>query len=60
MDENKPTKICGVEMAPEERTPVVEQLLRLVEQQRQEIQRLRDELARLKELPARPVIRPIR
>ena len=58
MDESKPIKISGVEIAPEERTPVVEQLLRLVEQQRQEIQRLRDELARLKGLPTRPVIRP--
>ena len=58
MDGNKPLKLGGIEIAPEDRTPVVDQLLRLVQEQRQELQRLRDELARLKGLPARPVIRP--
>ena len=58
MNGNERIKVSGIEIAPEERTRVVELLLRLVQQQREEIQRLRDEIARLKGLPRRPVIRP--
>lgn len=32
MNGNEPNKSCGIEVAPEEPMPVVEQLLRLVEQ----------------------------
>jgi len=58
MDGNQPIKVFGIEIPAEERTPVVEQLLRLIQQQREEIQQLRDEIGRLKGLPRRPVIRP--
>ena len=48
----------GIEVPPEERTPLVEMLLKVVEQQRAEIAQLRAEIARLKGLPPRPTIRP--
>jgi hypothetical protein len=55
MDGTKPT---GIEVPAEERTPLVERLLRVIEEQRAEIQALRDEVRRLKDLPRRPAIRP--
>ena len=48
----------GIEVPPEERTPLVEMLLKVVEQQQAEIAQLRAEIARLKGLPPRPTIRP--
>jgi hypothetical protein len=57
MDESKPIKVAGVEIPVEERTPLVDCLLRLIEQQGAEIRGLRDEIARLKGLPPRPTIR---
>src|SRR3990167_4862606 len=58
MDGAEPIRIAGIEVPPEQRTPLVEALLRVIEQQRAEIQQLRDEIARLKGLPPRPTIRP--
>lgn len=58
MDGTKPIKVGGVEVPVEERTPVVEGLLRVIEEQQVEIQGLRDEIARLKGLPRRPKILP--
>ncbi|NLX57369.1 MAG: hypothetical protein GXY58_19875 [Planctomycetaceae bacterium] len=58
MDGSKPTKVAGIQVSAEERTPLVERLLRVIEQQQAEIQTLRDEIARLKGLPRRPIIRP--
>ena len=46
--------ICGVEVPPEERTPLVEQLLRVIFVLQQEIKKLRAEVDRLKGLPERP------
>lgn len=43
-----------LQIAPEERTPLVEQLLRISQQQQQEIDALRDEVRRLKGLPETP------
>jgi len=43
---------------PEQRTPLVESLLRVIAQQEAEIERLRAEIARWKKLPPRPTIRP--
>jgi hypothetical protein len=57
MDESKPIKVAGIEIPAEERTPLVDCLLRVIEQQGAEIQGLRDEIARLKGLPPRPMIR---
>jgi hypothetical protein len=58
MDGAKPIKIAGVEVPAEERTPLVDRLLRVIEEQQAEIRALRDEIARLKGLPRRPTIRP--
>ena len=58
MDGSKPIKVAGIEVSAEERTPLVDRLLRVIEQQQAEIQALRDEIARLKGLPRRPIIRP--
>ena len=58
MDGSERNKFAGIEVPPEERTPLVDRLLRLVAEQRAEIERLRAELARLKGLPARPTLRP--
>jgi hypothetical protein len=53
-----PIKVAGIEVPAEERTPLVDRLLRVVEEQQAEIRALRDEINRLKGLPRRPVIRP--
>jgi len=57
MDGSEPIKVAGVEVPAEERTPVVDRLLRVIEEQQAEIRALRDEIARLKGLPSRPTIR---
>jgi hypothetical protein len=57
MDESKPIKVAGIEIPAEERTPLVDCLLRVIQQQGAEIRGLRDEIARLKGLPPRPTIR---
>ena len=46
--------ICGVEVPPEERTPLVEQLLRVIFELQQENEKLRAEVDRLKGLPEQP------
>ena len=38
MDGSKPIKIAGIEVPAEERTPLVERLLRVIEEQQAEIQ----------------------
>jgi hypothetical protein len=58
MEEAERTTFCGIEVPAEERTPLVDRLLRLMERRQAEIQGLRDEVARLKGLPPRPTIRP--
>jgi hypothetical protein len=58
MDGPKPIKVAGVEVSAEERTPLVDRLLRVIEEQQAEMRALRDEIARLKGLPPRPTIRP--
>jgi hypothetical protein len=58
MDGAKPVRIAGIEVSAEERTPLVDRLLRVIEEQQAEIQALRDEIARMKALPRRPTIRP--
>jgi hypothetical protein len=57
MDGTTPIRIAGIEVPAEERTPLVDRLLRVIEQQQAEIRALRDEIARLKGLPPRPTIR---
>jgi hypothetical protein len=58
MDGAEPIKVAGIEVPAEERTPLVDRLLRVVEEQQAEIKALRDEIDRLKGLPRRPIIRP--
>ncbi len=58
MDGSEPIKVAGIEVPPEEQTPLVVNLLRVIEQQQAEIRALRDEIARLKGLPRRLTIRP--
>jgi hypothetical protein len=58
MEGAKPIKIAGVELPPEQRTPLVESLLRVIAQQQAEIDRLREEINRQKRMPRRPTIRP--
>jgi hypothetical protein len=58
MDGPGPMKVAGVEVSAEERTPLVERLLRVIEEQQAEIRALRDEIVRMKGLPRRPTIRP--
>src|SRR4030042_3029327 len=58
MDGPKPIKFADIEVPAEERTPLVDRLLRVIEEQRVEIRELRDEIARLKGLPPRPTLRP--
>jgi len=58
MDGAKPIKVADVEVSAEERTPLVDRLLRVIEEQQAEIRALRDEIARMKGLPRRPTIRP--
>src|SRR5208282_201960 len=58
MDGSEPIKVAGVEVPVEERTPLVDRLLRVIEQPQAEMRALRDEIARLKGLPPRPALRP--
>lgn len=58
MDGPRSIKVAGIEVPEEERTPLVDRLLRMVEEQQAEIRALRDEIARMKGLPRRPAIRP--
>ena len=58
MDGAEPIKVAGIEVPAEERTPLVDDLLRVIEEQQAEIRALRDEIDRLKGLPPRPTIRP--
>jgi len=58
MDGAKPIKVAGIEVPAEERTPLVDRLLRVIEEQQAEIRALRDEVARMKRLPRRPRIPP--
>jgi hypothetical protein len=58
MDGGGLKRCAGVEVSTEERTPLVDRLLRIIEEQRAEIRQLRDEIARLKGLPPRPTLRP--
>ena len=58
MEEKESSKLFGIEVPAEERTPLVERLFRVIEQQRAEIEQMRAEIARLKGLPPRPKIRP--
>jgi len=58
MDGSEPIKVAGIEVPGEERTPLVDRLLRLIEELRAENRQLRDEIARLKGLPRRPTLRP--
>jgi hypothetical protein len=58
MDESQPIKVARIEVPAEDRTPLVDRLLRIIEEQRAEIRELRDEIARLKGLPPRPTLRP--
>lgn len=46
--------VCGVVIPPEERTPLVDQLLHVLLDQQKEIQQLRDEINRNKGLPETP------
>jgi Transposase IS66 family len=58
MDGPGPIKVAGIEVPAEERTPLVDHLLRVIEQQQAEMRAMRDEIARLKGLPRRPTVRP--
>lgn len=58
MDGAKPIKIAEFDVPAEERTPLVDRLLRVIEEQQAEIRAMRDEIVRLKGLPRRPTIRP--
>jgi Transposase IS66 family len=58
MDGAEPVTIAGIEVPPEQRTPLVEALLRVIAQLQAENRQLRAEIARLKGLPPRPTIRP--
>jgi hypothetical protein len=58
MDEPRPIKVAGIEVPAEERTPLVDHLLRVIEELRAANRQLRDEIDRLKGLPRRPIIRP--
>lgn len=49
-----PLKEFGIEIPPEERTPLVEQLLEMIRHLDQENQKLREEIDRLKGLPETP------
>jgi hypothetical protein len=57
MDGATPIKIAGIEVSAEERTPLVDHLLRVIEELRAENRQLRDEINRLKGLPRRPILR---
>ena len=55
---NEPEKLFGIEVPPEERTPLVDRLLRAIEELQAENRQLRDEVGRLKGLPPPPKLRP--
>jgi hypothetical protein len=57
MDGTEPIKIAGIEVPAEERTPLVDRLLRVIEEQQAAMRAMRDEINRLKGLPPRPTIR---
>lgn len=46
--------VCGVAIPPEERTPLVDELLQIIVAQQKEIEKLREEINRLKGLPETP------
>ena len=50
--------VLGFEIPEEERTPTMEQLLRIIIEQRKEIARLREEINRLKGVPPQPQRKP--
>lgn len=50
--------VLGFEIPKEERTPTMEQLLRIIIEQREEIARLREEINRLKGVPPQPQRKP--
>jgi len=58
MDGTEPVKIFGIEIPAAERTPLVEQLVRMIGQLSEENRQQREEISRLKGLPRRPIIRP--
>ena len=58
MDGTEPIKCAGIEVPMEERTPLVDRLLRAIEELQAENRQLRDEIGRLKGLPPRPKLRP--
>jgi hypothetical protein len=58
MEETRGITVAGIAVSAEERTPLVDRLLRVIEHQQAEIRALRDEITRLKGLPRRPTIRP--
>lgn len=58
MDGSKPKNTARIEVRAEERTPLVDHLLRVIEELQTENRQLRDEIARLKGLPPRPTLRP--
>ena len=58
MDEPTPIKVAGIEVPAEERTPLVDHLLRVIAELQAKNRQLRDEIDRLKGLPRRPMIRP--
>lgn len=58
MEGARQIKMEGGEVPADERTPLVDRLLRTIEELRAENGRLREEISRLKGLPRRPTIRP--
>ena len=58
MDKFVPIKVAGIDVPAEERTPLVDRLLRIIEEQQAEMRAMRDEINRLKRLPPRPTLRP--
>ena len=51
---SEPQIVFGIEIAPEQRTPLVELLLRVIAEQHQEIEQLEAEIHRLQGLPEKP------
>jgi hypothetical protein len=58
MDGTDPIKCAGIEVPMEERTSLVDRLLRAIEELEAENRQLRDEIGRLKGLPPRPKLLP--
>jgi hypothetical protein len=55
MSRTEPTqKVGDLEIRPEDRTPLVDQLLRIISEQQKEIEALKTEINRLKGLPDKP------